>query len=118
MPRFVILQHDHPTMHWDLLLEAGPILRAWRLTSPPADGQTTAAEANFDHRPFYLDYEGPVSGGRGSIQRWDAGEFTWIENVTDRLSADIRGGRIRGTIVLERLHDSSWRLSFTRAPSI
>src|SRR5947199_376784 len=58
MPRFVILEHDHPARHWDLLLESEGVLRAWRLPAPPQGD--ALVQANFDHRLFYLDYEGPV----------------------------------------------------------
>ncbi len=54
MPRFVILEHDHPRLHWDLLLEDGDHLRGWRLAEPPRTGGTIAAEAMPDHRVFYL----------------------------------------------------------------
>jgi hypothetical protein len=75
VPRFVILAHDWPTPHFDLLLEHGPVLRAWRLLGEPAAGVAVEAEANHDHRLMYLDYEGPVSGSRGSVSRWDAGVY-------------------------------------------
>jgi hypothetical protein len=75
LPRFVVLAHDWPTPHWDLLLEAGPVLKAWRLLAEPGVGRVVAAEPNSDHRLLYLDYEGPLSGGRGSVRRWDAGTF-------------------------------------------
>src|SRR6476619_1195636 len=77
MPRFVILEHDWPTRHWDFLLEAGPELKAWRLLAEPRYETDIPAEPNADHRLLYLDYEGPVSGGRGTVTRWDAGTFEW-----------------------------------------
>ena len=73
MPRFVILEHDHPVLHWDFMLEAGDVLRTWRLSAPPIRGAIVAAERIGDHRRLYLDYEGPVSDGRGNVVRWDAG---------------------------------------------
>jgi hypothetical protein len=73
--RFVILTHDHPSPHWDLMLDFGEALRTWRLLTEPVFGADVPAEALPDHRRAYLDYEGPVSGGRGTVQRWDAGEF-------------------------------------------
>jgi hypothetical protein len=76
MPRYVILEHDHPYLHWDFMLEAGESLRAWRLAAPPQPGQTVPAEELAAHRRLYLDYEGPVSGGRGNVRRWDTGTFT------------------------------------------
>ncbi len=95
MPRFVILTHDWPTPHWDLLLEAGDALLSWRLLAEPSAGATIPAERNADHRKMYLDYEGPVSGNRGTVTRWDSGTFEWIEK---RIAARLNGSRITGTI--------------------
>lgn len=64
MPRYVILEHDHPTLHWDLMLETGATLRTWRLSTLPASEHSVDATALPDHRSFYLDYEGPLSGNR------------------------------------------------------
>ena len=33
------------------------------------------AEVLPDHRLAYLDYEGPISGDRGSVTRWDRGTY-------------------------------------------
>jgi len=57
------------------MLEAGSVLRTWALLEPPAGAGEQAAEALPDHRPEYLSYEGEVSGGRGSVTRWDEGMF-------------------------------------------
>ena len=73
MPLFVVLQHDYPTLHWDFMLEAGKSLRTWRLMSPPTQDSEVGAEPLANHRLRYLDYEGPVSGDRGHVARWDAG---------------------------------------------
>lgn len=75
MPRFVVLEHDWPERHWDLLLEAGSVLQAWRLFREPTATDSIPAEPNADHRLIYLDYEGPISGDRGSVTRWDSGEY-------------------------------------------
>jgi hypothetical protein len=112
MPRFVILEHDHPEPHWDFLLEDGPMLRAWRLATPPAPGQEIQAEANCDHRLFYLDYEGPVSGGRGSVKRFETGDFELDYQSEDRLAICLRGHRLRCRAVLERREGASWRCCF------
>ena len=85
MPRFVILEHDHPVLHWDLMLESGPALRTWRLAGPPESaGGAVAAKASFDHRLAYLDYEGPVSRGRGTVRRWDQGTYLIEEEAAGR----------------------------------
>jgi DNA polymerase Ligase (LigD) len=112
--RFVILQHDHPSLHWDLMLEAGPALRTWRLAAPPATGQAVPAEPSFDHRLVYLDYEGPVSGGRGSVVRWDAGTFAWLQDGPDQVAVRLAGGKVQGQGVLERGPSGEWSFSVTQ----
>lgn len=110
MPRFAILEHDWPARHWDFLLEAGSALRAWRLLEEPELGKSIAAEANFDHRLIYLDFEGPLSGNRGSVTRWDAGTFEWIENDANRVMVELMGLRLSGVVVLEN-QPEGWRVS-------
>jgi len=82
--RYVILEHDWPTIHWDLLLDVGSTLRAWRLWEEPAEGMTIRAEINADHRRIYLDYEGEVSGGRGVVRRWDFGVYQVVASGGER----------------------------------
>jgi hypothetical protein len=108
MARFVILEHDHPYLHWDLMLEVGDVLRTWRLAVPPGGRQAIAATALGDHRVLYLDYEGPLSDNRGSVTRWDAGDFSWQTNEPDRLAVDLRGGRVEGAAVLTHLQEDEW----------
>ena len=105
MPRFVVLEHDWPTRHWDFLLEAGSVLNAWRLLAKPEAGADIPAEKNADHRLLYLDYEGPVSGDRGTVKRWDTGTFEWI--ATAPIQVRLLGGRMRG-IVSIRSSTAGW----------
>jgi hypothetical protein len=114
MPRFVILDHDHPERHWDFMLEAGTVLRTWRLKAPLVAGSLTA-EAAFDHRLVYLDYEGPVSGNRGEVVRWEAGTFTWIIESVDRVEVDLSGSQLAGHLRLERATAALWNGQFTPA---
>jgi len=96
MPRFVVLEHDHPFLHWDFMLETGNSLRTWRLLAPPDSEKPILAEPLPDHRLAYLDYEGPVSGGRGSVRQWDAGEFEWIRDSEHRCTFSLAGRRLTG----------------------
>jgi hypothetical protein len=98
MPRFVILEHDWPRLHWDFLLEAGPVLRAWRFLAEPAMGQEVPAEPNADHRLLYLEYRGPVSGGRGEVREWDAGTFEWVADGPGEIAVELQGRRLRGRV--------------------
>lgn len=49
-----------------------------------------------DHRPFYLDYEGPLTGDRGTVLRHDCGTFEWIEQSTDVIRVKLLGHKIIG----------------------
>jgi hypothetical protein len=114
MPRFVVLEHDHPQLHWDLMLECGPVLRTWRLAALPRPGQSVSAEASFPHRQLYLNYEGPVSGNRGHVKQADAGLFEWVtpEPIAEmeEVIVLLEGKRLRGRGILQRAGDA-W--SFT-----
>jgi hypothetical protein len=79
----------------------------------PAPGETIECEGLPDHRLIYLDYEGPISGDRGSVTRWDGGTFeveVWIDNlVIVRLASD----KIVGQIDLQQMPDDAahWRIT-------
>lgn len=82
--RFAVLLHDHPLPHWDFLVEDGETLKTWRLPNDPCQHDVMTAEEIAPHRRIYLDYEGPVSGGRGAVRRVAAG----IAGVSE-MSADL-----------------------------
>jgi hypothetical protein len=81
--RFVILEHDHPFLHWDLLLQQGETLAGWRLLRHPMTGGWIPSESLADHRLMYLDYEGPVSNNRGVVSRVASGEFSMCSDVSE-----------------------------------
>ena len=77
--RFVILEHSvNGGVHFDLMLEVAgqEPLRTFQFARwPLAVGEACACARLADHRRVYLDYEGEVGGGRGSVRRVAAG--TW-----------------------------------------
>jgi hypothetical protein len=80
--RFVILFHQFPPGHqrddhWDLMLEEESMLASWSLMEMPEPGKSISAVRLVDHRKAYLDYEGQVSGNRGSVTRVISGEYSW-----------------------------------------
>ncbi len=94
--RFALLWHEIPKVqdesqsvnsessagsHWDLLLELdnGELL-TWQIASFPDLKSLTQsleipAKRLKNHRLIYLDYEGPISGNRGSVQRLAFGVY-------------------------------------------
>ena len=101
MPRFVILTHDHPFLHWDFMLEQGESLRTWRLSAEPNSGGEISAEPLPDHRLEYLDYEGPVSGDRGDVTQWDRGEYELIAESPEKLTVQLHGKKLKGRTTLQ-----------------
>jgi hypothetical protein len=110
MPRFVILEHDHPHLHWDLMLETADVLATWRLPRVPAVGTMPATRIG-DHRRLYLDYEGPLSGDRGRVTRWDWGTFDELERTANRVTLTLKGQRIAGAAILEETPGGEWQLT-------
>jgi len=113
MLRFVILRHELPPgdprgTHFDLMLEHSGLLRTWAMSVLPTPGQTVPAVRLPDHRLFYLDYEGEVSGNRGRVSRWDAGEYDWDRAAANAEEADstwhviLRGQKLAGLFHLAR----------------
>jgi len=118
MPRFVILRHETPNsargpVHWDLMLEQGTVLRTWALAEEPSAGRDIAASQLPDHRLAYLDYEGPISGDRGSITRWDAGEYQPVSESADELHITLAGRKLIGAAVLRQQKTQRWRFAFS-----
>jgi hypothetical protein len=107
VPRFVILRHEMPAgdargSHWDLMLECGESLRTWALDELPSDAAASNCRALADHRLAYLDYEGPISGNRGAVTRYDRGEFEIASETAERICLALRGDRLRGSLTLVR----------------
>ena len=100
--RFVVLKHTQPAsqiplarrqylfggdlpsdsmdVHYDLMLESEGGLLTFAVPQKPSTGHLTLPAIKLPlHRDVYLDYEGPVSGDRGTVQRVMAGTFALIE---------------------------------------
>ncbi len=110
-PRFVVLEHRWNGVHWDFMLEHGESLRTWAMDEPIVAGVELPARALPDHRIAYLDYEGPISGDRGSVSRVDQGVYVPIEWTDDRVRVRLLGRQLVGEVVLRRT-----RPAFDEAP--
>ena len=117
MQRFVVLTHDYPQLHWDFMLENQAALRTWRLARPPTETGPIAAEAIADHRLAYLDYEGPISGNRGTVIAFDRGEYSQILDENELVEVELMGNKLRGRAWLKRATGfQSWE--FWLAPNV
>lgn len=101
MRRFVVQEHTVAPgdVHYDLMIEDGAVLVTFQLPAPPA-GEAVRGRRSFDHRPRYLDYEGPISAGRGHVRPWDRGQVADLEGGPReaRYRARLEGGRARGVL--------------------
>jgi hypothetical protein len=103
------------------MLEAGDVLETWALAQLPrawqaahlrtvathphcpplSDGNTIPADKLPDHRLAYLDYEGPVSGGRGEVVRAANGSYAATARRDGVAQIDL-SGELNGRITLAR----------------
>ena len=58
-----------------------------------------------DHRLAYLDYEGPISGERGSVTRWDEGQYAVEQQTATQWVLLLAGEKLQGTVTLYCLAD-------------
>lgn len=105
--RFVILRHYFPDGgngefpdHFDLMLEQEAKLATWQLEALPKPDESVSAKKLPDHRALYLDYEGPISGDRGSVEQVMAGTYRVCHQDDTCLEV----------VLAETLHDKSIRL--------
>ena len=107
--RFAVLEHHWGGVHWDFLVEDGPALRTWAVDGPIVEGRDLPARSLPAHRRAYLEYEGEVSGGRGTVRRWDEGWCEVVEWDEDRVRLEVRGGQLVGSVELWCVEDEEGR---------
>jgi len=105
--KFVIHLHKMTEDHYDFMLDNGSALLTWRISPDDMErlvrGETISAEKIRDHRRAYLAYEGSISCDRGSVRRYDSGEYEMLSEKGDEMTITIRGENIRGTITIKDL---------------
>jgi len=103
--RFVILHHRlDDGEHWDLMLEQGDVLLTWQLLRDPIlpANYPIPARRIGDHRKAYLNYEGPLTGGRGTVRSVDSGSLVDIEDTAQGLRIVLAGKRLCGSFLLRK----------------
>jgi hypothetical protein len=120
MPRFVVLLHEMPPgsgreTHFDLMLEHQGVLRTWALENLPQDQHAVMGQRLADHRLAYLDYQGEVSGGRGTVARVDAGNYEMTHEGGEAIIIRVHGQKLIGTLTLtcDTQTDHRWRVALS-----
>jgi len=87
------------------MLESGERLASWGIGADPlaaSSGRPVEATRIADHRKAYLDYEGPVSGGRGRVNAVDRGQLHILSSGEDLWEFEFDGEILCGRFELHR----------------
>lgn len=116
MPRAVQLEHEtvSGSVHVDWLFErreGEARVRSFRLRTridalPP--DEALRGEAMDDHRRLYLDFEGELSGGRGTVRQVASGEVVSVREEEGWIEVAIDWGRGAELIRGERTGAGAW----------
>jgi hypothetical protein len=117
MPRYALLIHESPRgLHYDFFLEHCEVLRTWALSRQPEPSREIPCEALADHRLLYLEYEGSLSAGRGTVTRWDQGTYLATRWTEEEITVELTGEKLPGLVRLRRLNISTGQWLFTWRP--
>lgn len=96
--KFVIHFHSTETDHYDFMLEKDDFLLTWRIDlieyNKMLKGEQASAVKIHDHNRKYLDYQGPVSCGRGHVKLIDSGEYRLSGSSIFSLQGKILSGTL------------------------
>jgi len=106
--RFVIQEHHASSLHWDLRLERGGVLKSWAVPKGPPErrGVRRLAVETEDHPVAYIDFEGVIPEGEyggGTISIWDRGDYEEEKWRDDEIIVSLGGDRLKGKYCIIRL---------------
>jgi DNA ligase D-like protein (predicted 3'-phosphoesterase) len=114
-PRFVVQLHDATSLHFDLRLQAGDVLRSWAVPKGPSldPGVRRLAVPVEDHSMTAGDFEGVHDGqarGSGAVIIWDEGTAEIVRDEPGHLSFILSGRKLAGRFALTRTGERRWLL--------
>ena len=115
LSRFVVQLHDATTLHFDLRLEIGGVLRSWAVPKGPSldPAVRRLAVPVADHALSAGEFEGVhvgASRGSGAVIVWDEGTVEILRDEADHLSFALRGHKLTGRFGLTKTGATSWIL--------
>jgi bifunctional non-homologous end joining protein LigD len=121
--RFVIQKHAASSLHYDVRLEAGGVMKSWAVPKGPSLNPATKRLAipTEDHPISYNRFEGVIPDGEygaGEVIVWDRG---WYANRSDTspqraiakgaLTFELHGEKLKGRWALRRIGNArNWIL--------
>lgn len=115
MPRFVVQLHDATTLHFDLRLQIGDVLRSWAVPKGPSldPAVRRLAVPVADHSLAAGEFEGVHEGegrGSGAVIVWDEGTAEVLREEPDHISFVLQGEKLSGRFGLTRTGERRWIL--------
>ena len=115
MPVFVVQLHDATTLHFDLRLEFGGVLRSWAVPKGPSldPAIKRLAMQVDDHGLAHAEFEGVHAGqarGSGAVIIWDEGDFEVVRDEPDHIVVTLHGRKLEGGFALTRTGGRRWLL--------
>ena len=119
VPRFAVQQHDATTLHFDLRIEDGGVLRSWAVPKGPSMDPAVRrlAVPVEDHSLAAGEFEGVHEGqsrGSGAVIIWDEGTVDLVRNEPGHVSFVLHGHKLAGGFALTRTGGNRWVLVKTR----
>jgi DNA ligase D-like protein (predicted 3'-phosphoesterase) len=113
--RFVVQLHDATTLHFDLRIEIGDVLRSWAVPKGPSldPAVRRLAVPVEDHSLSAGEFEGVHEGssrGTGAVIIWDEGTAAINGDDPDHLSFVLDGHKLHGRFGLTRTGEDQWIL--------
>jgi DNA ligase D-like protein (predicted 3'-phosphoesterase) len=113
--RFVVQLHDATTLHFDLRLQIGDVLRSWAVPKGPSldPAVRRLAVPVEDHSLAAGEFEGVHEGqsrGSGAVIVWDEGTVDVLRDEPDHVSFVLHGHKLTGRFGLTRTGEHRWLL--------
>ncbi len=116
---FVLLHHITGNLHYDLMIDNGESLDTWQIDEGKfpllISGKTVTARLLEPHRRVFLDYEGPVSEGRGRVERYDRGEYILLLREKNLLSLMLKGESLIGNMEIRKRPGDLYEIFFNKS---
>lgn len=121
-PAFVVQKHVARSLHYDLRLEVGGVMKSWAVPKGPSlnPKDKRLAVLTDDHPLSYKNFEGVIPEGEygaGVVIVWDRGRYKNLKSHTmqtafrrGEIEVELRGKKVKGGFALVRMEGKNWLL--------